>query len=87
MESGKLRTIPLRAIADAHAGGTGSEEAAQAAAMPGPASVVTLSRDQAIPPIVDQAERIVAKYNQLDPDRQACITKFVDYLIAKQDTE
>jgi hypothetical protein len=36
---------------------------------------------------VDQAERIVAKYNQLDPDRQACITKFVDYLIAKQDTE
>jgi hypothetical protein len=64
-----------------------AKEAAQAAAMPGPASVVTLSRDQAIPPIVDQAEWIVAKYNQLDPDRQACITKFVDYLIAKQDTE
>jgi hypothetical protein len=60
------------------------ERAAQAAAMPAPANVVTLTRDQPMPPIVDQAERIVAKYNQLDLDGQSVISDLIRALVDKR---
>jgi hypothetical protein len=51
--------------------------------MPAPANVVTLTRDQPIPPIVDQAERIVSKYNQLDLDGQSVISDLIRALVDK----
>jgi hypothetical protein len=57
--------------------------AAAAAAMPAPANVVTLSRDQPTPPIVDAAERIVARYNQLDLEGQELVSKLIRDFIAQ----
>jgi hypothetical protein len=61
-----------------------AKAAAEAAALPEPANVVTLSRDQPTPPIVDQAERIVAKYDQLDLEGQAVISDLIRALVAKR---
>jgi hypothetical protein len=60
-----------------------AKAAAEAAALPEPANVVTLSRDQPTPPIVDQAEWIVAKYNQLDLEGQAVVSDLIRALVAK----
>jgi hypothetical protein len=62
-----------------------AKEAAEAAAMPrAAANVVTLSRDQLTPLIVDRVERIVAKYNQLELENKAIVSDLIRALVDRR---